>query len=52
MSTINESISNLMAEKREVRITLRALMLEIVLRGLRTLKTLNEFNPESPLSPD
>ena len=32
-----------MAENRDVKITFKALMLEIVLNGLKTLKTLKEL---------
>ena len=37
------SKSNLIAEKSEVSMILRDLMLEIVLSGLKTLKTLKEL---------
>ena len=37
------SKSNLIAEKSEVSMILRDLMLEIVLSGLKTLKTLREL---------
>ena len=43
------SSSKLIAEKREANITLRGLILDIVLKGLKTLKTLNEF--KLPLYP-
>jgi hypothetical protein len=45
---IRESNKSRIAEKREVRITFRALMVEIVLKGLNTLKTRNEFKPLLP----
>ena len=48
-STIMISSSKLIAEKREANITLRGLILDIVLKGLKTLKTLNEF--KLPLYP-
>lgn len=38
-----ESIKSLIAENKEFKITLKAFILEIVLRGLSTLKTLNEL---------
>ena len=44
-TTIILSKSNLIAEKREVKIILSDFILDIVLRGLRTLKTLKELMP-------
>lgn len=48
---IIESISSLIAENKEFKITFNAWILEIVLRGLSTLSTLKEANPDAPPPP-
>lgn len=45
---IKESSKSLIAENKDVNITLSAFMVDIVRNGLKTLKTLKEFKPLLP----
>jgi hypothetical protein len=49
--TIIESIKSRKAENKDVKITFKAFILEIVLKGLKTLSTLREDNPPPELDP-